>query len=342
MRGRRRFRKVSRPHETPREHGTVVCGGGTPPSLRGGALRVRLRRRQGGNRRTAGGPGGSGHARRAPRRAEPPSFVGIVRSRQSTTVQPQVEGVITRIMARSGDRVQPGTPLLEIDPRAQLAAVTSLESQRAARLSRAPVRAPAGGPPEDPAGGGRLQRCRDGAGTDGTLDQRGPAQGHRGADQPAAREPRLPQGHRPGGRDGRRRPRARGRQRHALHGAHQHRPERRARGLHRRAGAARPPGSRSACPSTWSTTTGRCCPRRPSRSCRTPSIPRPSRSWPRPRCRRRRASAPSSTCGPASSGAEEPALTVPVISLNRINGQFFAFVVENARRRDGRARSGRS
>ena len=62
-------------------------------------------------------------------------FVGIVRSRQSTTVQPQVEGVITRIMARSGDRVQPGTPLLEIDPRAQLAAVTSLESQRAARLA---------------------------------------------------------------------------------------------------------------------------------------------------------------------------------------------------------------
>ena len=32
-------------------------------------------------------------------------FVGTVKSRRSTTVQPQVEGFITRILARSGDRV---------------------------------------------------------------------------------------------------------------------------------------------------------------------------------------------------------------------------------------------
>jgi RND family efflux transporter MFP subunit len=59
-------------------------------------------------------------------------FVGIVRSRRSTTVQPQVEGFVTRILKRAGDRVEPGAVLLEIDPRIQQAAVSSLESQRAA------------------------------------------------------------------------------------------------------------------------------------------------------------------------------------------------------------------
>jgi len=60
-------------------------------------------------------------------------FVGVVKSRQSTTVQPQVEGFITRILVRSGDRVAPGAPLLEIDPRMQEAMVASLESQLASR-----------------------------------------------------------------------------------------------------------------------------------------------------------------------------------------------------------------
>jgi RND family efflux transporter MFP subunit len=60
-------------------------------------------------------------------------FVGVVKSRQSTTVQPQVEGFVTRIRVRSGDRVAPGTPLLEIDPRMQEAVVATLESQLASR-----------------------------------------------------------------------------------------------------------------------------------------------------------------------------------------------------------------
>jgi len=60
-------------------------------------------------------------------------FVGTVKSRRSTTVQPQVEGFVTRILARSGDRVQPGMPLMEIDPSMQQAAVANLESQRATR-----------------------------------------------------------------------------------------------------------------------------------------------------------------------------------------------------------------
>lgn len=60
-------------------------------------------------------------------------FVGTVKSRRSTTVQPQVEGFITRILVRSGDRVQPGTPLLQIDPSMQQAAVANLDSIRIAR-----------------------------------------------------------------------------------------------------------------------------------------------------------------------------------------------------------------
>jgi RND family efflux transporter MFP subunit len=60
-------------------------------------------------------------------------FVGMVKSRQSTIVQPQVEGIVTRILVRSGDRVRPGAPLMQIDPRMQQAAVASLESQRASR-----------------------------------------------------------------------------------------------------------------------------------------------------------------------------------------------------------------
>jgi RND family efflux transporter MFP subunit len=60
-------------------------------------------------------------------------LVGVVRSRRSTTVQPQVEGFITRILVRSGARVAPGAALLEIDPRMQEAAVASLESLLAVR-----------------------------------------------------------------------------------------------------------------------------------------------------------------------------------------------------------------
>jgi RND family efflux transporter MFP subunit len=48
-------------------------------------------------------------------------------------VQPQVEGFVTRIRVHSGDRVGPGTSLFEIDPRVQSAAVASLQSQLASR-----------------------------------------------------------------------------------------------------------------------------------------------------------------------------------------------------------------
>lgn len=60
-------------------------------------------------------------------------FVGVIRSRRSSTIQPQVEGFITDILATAGQRVSRGTPLFEIDAATQRAAVASLESMRAAR-----------------------------------------------------------------------------------------------------------------------------------------------------------------------------------------------------------------
>lgn len=70
----------------------------------------------------------------APRTVERTSeYIATVKSRRSTTIQPQVEGFITAIVARPGQRVSRGTPLMHIDAGRQQAAVASLESVRAAR-----------------------------------------------------------------------------------------------------------------------------------------------------------------------------------------------------------------
>ena len=60
-------------------------------------------------------------------------FVGTVKSRRSTDIQPQVEGFITRILARPGQRVGAGTVLMEIDSRLQQGQLASLDSVRAQR-----------------------------------------------------------------------------------------------------------------------------------------------------------------------------------------------------------------
>lgn len=60
-------------------------------------------------------------------------FVGTVRSRQSTTIRPRAEGFITKILVSSGDRVREGARILDIDNASQQAVVASLQSQRAAR-----------------------------------------------------------------------------------------------------------------------------------------------------------------------------------------------------------------
>lgn len=60
-------------------------------------------------------------------------YIATVRSRRSTTIQPQVEGFITAITAQPGQRVARGATLMRIDSGRQQAAVASLESMRAAR-----------------------------------------------------------------------------------------------------------------------------------------------------------------------------------------------------------------
>src|SRR5262245_58689602 len=49
-------------------------------------------------------------------------YVGTLKSLRSTTVQPQIDGQITQIEVRSGERVRQGDALIQIDPRRQQAA----------------------------------------------------------------------------------------------------------------------------------------------------------------------------------------------------------------------------
>jgi len=60
-------------------------------------------------------------------------YLSILKSRHSAAINPQVEGQITRIFVKSGDRVRAGTPLLQIDPLKQEATVNSQEAARAAQ-----------------------------------------------------------------------------------------------------------------------------------------------------------------------------------------------------------------
>ena len=60
-------------------------------------------------------------------------FIGTVKSRRSSEIQPQVEGFITRIEARPGQRVNAGTVLMEIDSRVQQGQIAGLESVLAQR-----------------------------------------------------------------------------------------------------------------------------------------------------------------------------------------------------------------
>jgi RND family efflux transporter MFP subunit len=60
-------------------------------------------------------------------------YVATLKSLRSTTIQPQIDGQITQILVKSGDRVRHGAPLMQIDPRRQQAAVSSQEAERASR-----------------------------------------------------------------------------------------------------------------------------------------------------------------------------------------------------------------
>ena len=64
---------------------------------------------------------------------ETTEYVATLKSLRSTTIQPQIDGQITQILVKSGNRVRQGAPLMQIDPRRQQAAVSSQEAERAAR-----------------------------------------------------------------------------------------------------------------------------------------------------------------------------------------------------------------
>jgi RND family efflux transporter MFP subunit len=65
--------------------------------------------------------------------ADASELVATIKSLSTTTIHPRVDGQITRIYVKSGDRVKAGTPLLQIDPLRQQAAVASQDSARAAQ-----------------------------------------------------------------------------------------------------------------------------------------------------------------------------------------------------------------
>ena len=57
--------------------------------------------------------------------AQSSDYVATIKSRRSATLLPQVSGVLTQILVRSGDHVKAGQRLMEIDPRQQQAMVDS-------------------------------------------------------------------------------------------------------------------------------------------------------------------------------------------------------------------------
>ena len=100
----------------------------------------------GGNGSAAGAPAGPGGPGGGPPPmpveavvlAEKPleqtsEYIASLKSRRSTTIQPQVEGFLTRIAVRSGEHVRQGAVLFEIDSAPQQAGLASLESTRAVR-----------------------------------------------------------------------------------------------------------------------------------------------------------------------------------------------------------------
>ena len=58
-------------------------------------------------------------------------FIAQLRSQNSATIQPEIEGVVTRIFVKPGDRVRPGATLVQINAEKQQANVRSTEASRA-------------------------------------------------------------------------------------------------------------------------------------------------------------------------------------------------------------------
>ncbi|HJS57703.1 MAG TPA: efflux RND transporter periplasmic adaptor subunit [Vicinamibacteria bacterium] len=87
----------------------------------------------------AGGPGGPPGAKvkiEVARIANVPDsseYVATLKSRASSAIRPDVEGKITQIFVRPGERVAAGTPLVQIDPAKQQATLKSQQDTLAAK-----------------------------------------------------------------------------------------------------------------------------------------------------------------------------------------------------------------
>lgn len=62
-------------------------------------------------------------------------YLATCKSRRSLVLQPQIEGLVTRIFVSSGQKVDAGAPILQIDPARQAALVTSEQQSRSAKLA---------------------------------------------------------------------------------------------------------------------------------------------------------------------------------------------------------------
>jgi RND family efflux transporter MFP subunit len=86
-----------------------------------------------GQKTSAGGPGAGGPpampvqvlVAQSVRIPDTTEYLSVLKSRQSAVINPQVEGQITKIFVKSGDEVNAGTPLLQIDPLKQEATLNS-------------------------------------------------------------------------------------------------------------------------------------------------------------------------------------------------------------------------
>lgn len=66
---------------------------------------------------------------------EATDYLATLKSRNAPALQPQVEGDITQIFVHSGERVEPGAPILEIDPKKQQATVNNQEAAYQSKLA---------------------------------------------------------------------------------------------------------------------------------------------------------------------------------------------------------------
>ena len=63
-------------------------------------------------------------------------YVATLKSRDSAVVMPQVEGIITQIFVHSGEHINAGAPVMQIDPAKQQATVNSQDQARAAQVAQ--------------------------------------------------------------------------------------------------------------------------------------------------------------------------------------------------------------